>query len=60
MSVEREFTVWCDVCSDWIRVQAKNETAARREARGSGWTYSRASKEDRCPRCTERRKGKGS
>lgn len=60
MSISREITIWCDICSNWKQFSSgkiANVSAARRELKAQGWSVSKDKWEkggikDFCPLCT--------
>lgn len=53
MSVTRQVTVWCDICSAWEQATG-SVRRLRAELKEGGWTYHRG--KDFCPECSKKPK----
>jgi hypothetical protein len=54
MSIVTAKEIWCDICSEWVRLQYKNIEPEWRELRKEGWT--REHGQHFCPLCSARKK----
>lgn len=56
MSITKQYTVWCDICSDWDQVTSSTAARAWKAVKRSGWKQKKVDGELKhvCPACVDR------